>query len=248
MLFNPDPSKQAIKVLFSRRATHTPHPVLTFNDNDICSKDSHRHLGMVLDKKLTFGHHLKEKIYKANKGIGLIARLYSFLPRKTLTNIYKTFIRPHLDYGDIVYDHLSNIKFCQKIESVQYNAALAISAGTIRGTSREKQYQELGFEHLHDRSWFRRLCLFYKIKNDLTVPYLKNILPEPKSSSYSLRTNRVYNVPSARTERFQSSFFPYCISKWNQLEPELQNSLTLSSFKHSLLRFIRPFYSCISYL
>ena len=45
---------------------------------------------------------------------------------------------------------------------------------------------------------------------------------------------------SEKTERFQSSFFPYCISKWNQLVPEIQNSLTFSSFKHPLLRFIRP--------
>ena len=127
------------------------------------------------------------------------------MPRKTLINIYKAFIRPHLDYSDIIYDDPSNIKFCQKNESVQYNAALAIT-GTIRGTSREKLYQELGFEHLHDRRWFRRLYLFYKIKNYLTVPYLKNLLAETKSSFYSLRTNRVYNVPSARTERFQYSF------------------------------------------
>ena len=115
MLFNPDPSKQAIEVLFSRRATHTPHPVLTFNDNVICSKDSHKHLGMILDKKLTFGHHLKEKISKANKGIDLITRLYSFLPRKTPINIYKALIRPHLDYCDVIYDDTSNIKFSQKI-------------------------------------------------------------------------------------------------------------------------------------
>ena len=133
---------------------------------------------------------------------------------------------------------LVTLNFSKKLNLFS-NAALAIS-GAIRATSREKLYQELGFEHLHDRRWFIRLCLFYKIKNELTVPYLKNLLPETKSSSYSLRTNRAYNLPSARTERFQSSFFPYCISKWNQLEPEFQNSLILSSFKHSLLRFIRP--------
>ena len=39
---------------------------------------------MILDKKLTFNQHLKEKISKANKGIGLITRLYAYLPRKTL--------------------------------------------------------------------------------------------------------------------------------------------------------------------
>ena len=99
---------------------------------------------MVLDKKLTFNHHLKEKISKENKGMGLITRLYPYLPRKTLVNIYKAFVRPHLDYGDIIYDNQSNDTFCQKIESVQHNAGLAIT-GAIRGTSREKLVRILLF-------------------------------------------------------------------------------------------------------
>ena len=49
------------------------------------------------------------------------------------------------------------------IESIQYNAALAIT-GTIRGSSREKLYQELGLESLHDRQWHRKLCFYYQIK------------------------------------------------------------------------------------
>ena len=55
--------------------------------------------------------------------------------------IFKSFIRPHLDYGDIIYDRAYNTSFHQNIESVQYNAALAITAA-VRGTSREKPYQE----------------------------------------------------------------------------------------------------------
>ena len=74
---------------------------------------------------------MKEKISKANKGIGLITRLYPYLPRKTLVNIYKAFVRPHLDYDDIIYDNPSNDTFCHKIEAVQYNAALAIT-GAIK--------------------------------------------------------------------------------------------------------------------
>ena len=69
--------------------------------------------------------------------------------------IYKGFSRSHLDYSDIIYDI-----FCQKIESVQYNAALAITR-TIRGTSREKLYQDLSTD--------RTLCFFYKIKNNVTA-------------------------------------------------------------------------------
>ena len=89
----------------------------------------------------------------------MINRLYDYLPRHTLVNIYKAFIRQHLDYGDIIYDNRCNETFCSKIESVQYNAALAITRA-IRGTSREKLYHELGFEQLTDRRYCRRLCFF----------------------------------------------------------------------------------------
>ena len=59
------------------------------------------------------------------------------LPRQALVTIHNVFIRPHLDYGDIVYYKLSNEAFCNKIEKAQYDVALSIS-GEIRGTSQEK--------------------------------------------------------------------------------------------------------------
>ena len=69
------------------------------------------------------------------------------LPRQALVTIYKAFIRPHLDYGDVLYDQASNNSFHAKVESIQYNAYIAI-IGAIRGTPREKIYQELGLESL----------------------------------------------------------------------------------------------------
>ena len=61
----------------------------------------------------------KPLILRASKGIGLIARFRRYLPRNSLLNIYKAFIRPHLDYGDVVYDFQGNAFFIQKLESVQ---------------------------------------------------------------------------------------------------------------------------------
>ena len=63
--------------------------------------------------------------------------------------LQSAFVRPHLDYGDTLYDNPGNISFTQKIESIQYNAVIAIT-GCIRGTSREKLYCELGLESLAD--------------------------------------------------------------------------------------------------
>ena len=50
------------------------------------------------------------------------------------------------------------MNICNKIESLQYNATLAIT-GAIRGSSREKLFQELGFEYLSSRRWLRKLSI-----------------------------------------------------------------------------------------
>ena len=72
------------------------------------------------------------------------------LPPNSLLTIYKSFIRPLLDYVHVIYDQPSKASISKKIESVQYNAALAIT-GAIKGSSREKLYQELGLEYLYRR-------------------------------------------------------------------------------------------------
>ena len=110
---------------------------------------------MHLDEKSNFSHHINKKIVKMNKDIGIICKLAHLLPRQSLKAIYKSFISPHLDYGDIVYDQPNNETFCNLIERIQYNAALAI-AGAIKGTSQLKIYNnELGIESWKFRRWFR---------------------------------------------------------------------------------------------
>ena len=116
-------------------------------------------------------------ISKINKGIAVIKKIRYSLPRKSLITIYKAFLRPLIDNGDIIYDQPHNEAFCEKIESVQYKAALAIT-GAIQGTSREKIYQELGLELLKSRRWYKRLCCMYKIMNEKAPTYLKTLIPK----------------------------------------------------------------------
>ena len=111
---------------------------------------------------MNFNEHIKSKIIKCNKIIGLIKKLSQFLSRKSLLTIHKSFISPNLDYADTIYDKQLNESLKKKIESVQYNAALIIT-GAIKGTCRDKIYQELGLESLADRRWSRKLIFFHKI-------------------------------------------------------------------------------------
>ena len=107
---------------------------------------------MQFDKKLTFGEHLNKVESKVNKTIGIICNLQNVLPRSALLTIYKPFIRPNLDYGDVTYDKAFNESFLAKLESLQYNATLAITRA-IRGSSTEKMYEKLCLESLKSRRW-----------------------------------------------------------------------------------------------
>ena len=115
MSFNPDPSKQALEVIFSRKINKVHHPTLLFNNSTIQQISSQNHLGIHLDEELTFKRHINEKLNKASKGIGIIRKLNNILLHSALLIIYRSFLRPHLDYGDVVYDQPENESFGIKI-------------------------------------------------------------------------------------------------------------------------------------
>ena len=161
---------------------------------------------MILDTKLDFSLHLKNVQNKVNKTIGLLRKLQDTLPRTSLITISKSFIRRHLDYGDIIYDRAYNTSFHQNVESIQYNAALAVT-GAVRGTSREKLYQELDFESLRKGRWYRKLCCLFKIIKKQSPCYLFQLVPPPNIRYFSRNSE---NIPptSYKTRLFKKLLFP----------------------------------------
>ena len=114
MIFNPNPSKQAPEVIFSRKHQKISYPSIYFNNNPIDSVSSQKHLGMILDTRLNFQEHIKNIVTKVNKTTGLLRKLQNILPRELLFAIFKLLVRPHLDYGDVIYDQSYNNTFHQK--------------------------------------------------------------------------------------------------------------------------------------
>ena len=91
-VFNPDWTKQAQEIIFSKNAT--THPPLFFNNSEIKLSPHQKHLGLTIDSKLSFNEHINDKIHQANKGVALIWKLLTFLPHNNVLTIYKLFIRP----------------------------------------------------------------------------------------------------------------------------------------------------------
>ena len=114
------------------------------------------------------------------------------------------------------------MSFHQKLESIQYNACLVIT-GAIRGTSKEKLYQETGLESLQLQRWYRKLGMFSKIFKSKRPQYLFKLIPE-KTSPYV--TRNAENIPLFNIKRnfYINSFFLSSIIDWNNLDPNLRYS------------------------
>ena len=96
MSFNPDPSKQAVEILFTQKRNSTYHPPLFFNNQIVKKVPEHKHLGLILYPQLFFSKHITEKIGMAHRGIGVLKYLSSYAP-------INSYVRPRLDYCDIIY-------------------------------------------------------------------------------------------------------------------------------------------------
>ena len=137
-------------------------------------------------------------------GIALLKFLSKHISKDILNMSYKMYVRPHLDYGGVIF-HNSRTYLMDLIEQVQYKVALVVS-GCWQGTSRVKLYNELGWESLADRRWLRRLAYFYKIVNGQTPGYLYKHIPPHHDVRYDLRKRREFVNPNKRTARYKNSF------------------------------------------
>ena len=239
MHFNADKTEE---VIFSCKRSKPNHPPLLLGNDQVAQKMEHKHLGVILDSKLDFQSHIRQAILKARRGIGMIRYLSKYISRNVLDQIYKLYVRPHLDYGDIIYhryDPEMQSHFTRTLEQTQYSAALAVT-GAWRGTSRQRLYKELGWESLYDRRWYRRLCHFFALKKQHLPQYLVTEIPNERQLTYNLRDPRVYEQNIGRTKRFANTYFQNTFMEWNKLDNEVKHAVSIAQFKNKLLSTIRP--------
>ena len=147
-------------------------------------------------------------------------------------------MRPHLVYGDLIFDKAYNNFFQQRLESLQHMGSLAIT-GAIKGSSIDKFYQELGLESLQNRRWFRKLPVVYKVVKEQFPKYLYGLIP---SNNISYQTSNSRNLSihqfKIRNNFFLNSIFPSASVEWNKLDSDIRNSPSDSYFKKKILNFI----------
>jgi len=161
----------------------------------------------------------------------LINQVKLLLPRRSLCSLYSNMVLPILEYCDVIYDNCS-IRDSLALENIQRRAALTCT-GAYRHTSNDSLLAELAWQPLRIRRQVHKLCLFFKICNNLTPGYLRQLVPRQRVNDHRLRStsNAILPTPFSRLSSTRNAFVHSTVKLWNALPLDIRSLDSLNTFK-----------------
>jgi hypothetical protein len=195
--------------------------------------EAERDLGIVIDSHLSFERHIEIIVNKANRQLGLIKRSFAIRDSASMLNLYKSTVRPILEYGSPVWDPWK-AKYIDRIESVQRRFTKLVYG--MRDLSYEERLRRLKLPTLFFRRRRERLIQTFKILHQLydvdSGIFFNRSCSNTRGHEFKLQTAR-----SRLTCR--SNFFSvHVVNDWNSLPADVVMSQTLNQFKARLGRFL----------
>ena len=237
---------KTVQQTFSHKL-HPTVPTLHFAGQNIpTDTETHKHLGITFSTDLRFHNHVNNIIKKANIAMSPLYPIAKHIHRNILSLIYTTYVRPHLDYCDIVFDGHITVNDELRLERVQRRAARLVT-GTPPRTSTDRLRQDLGWETLKTRRRLHKLHFFHKLSSTVhqQPEYIKHILPQTRitNTRRTLRNHTTLTLPPNKTTSFQRSFIPATTRLWNTLPHSLRTQTSRKKFHdgvESLFRTPKP--------
>ena len=179
---------------------------------------SEKDLGVAFDQKLKFTEHINNKVNKANRNVGLIFRTFTFMNKEMFLNLYKSIVRPHLEYASSVWSPMFK-KDKILIENVQRRATLLVKS--IKHLPYEDRLTTLGLPSLENRRGKRSdMIQEYKILHgidrvDKDKFFTLNRLAATRGHSFKLYKKRSRLMVRA------NCFSNRVVDTWNSLTKDI---------------------------
>ena len=225
-------AKKTKTITFSNKRIKVNHPNLYLNNVKIKETDNHKHLGLILSQNGKWQDHLEYITEKAHKRLYILSNLRFNLDRNTLQTLYFSYVRPILEYGNVVWCNLNETQ-SNDLEQLQLKAARIVTGAVLR-TRHDAINKELEWETLARRRENHKLFLLHKMVNKESPAYLSNLINIETNNHYNTRNrdNTTHITPIfAHTNLFYNSFVASSIRNWNNLK-ENEKSQSLHLFKN----------------
>ena len=192
--------------------------------------EEEKDLGITFDANLKFDIHISNIVKKANQMLGLIRRTFTFRNKSIFLKLYKSLVRSHLEYGNVVWNpHLK--KQSIQIENVQRRATKLVP--NCKDMSYEERLRYLKLHSLKGRRLRGDLIQAYKIFQDIDDIAPEKLLPITK---YGRTRNQGQKLRHrhTRTDIRKYTFTNRIVDHWNSLPLDIKNSKTLNTFKNRI--------------
>ena len=194
------------------------------------STESEKDLGVMMDNSMKFHTHTSFAVKKANQILGLIKKSFKTRDASTMTSLYKSFVRPYLEYGSVIWGpHFKEDQ--KKIEGVQRRATKIISG--MHNLTYEERLEALNLPSLAFRRDTADMHTCYKIIKGIVRIDPKEIFTFAPSRATRGHDKRLLRTKATKLFRI-NSFSQRVIKNWNRLPQDTINSSSLNIFKNKL--------------
>ena len=212
------------------------NPMYTYNmdGRNLQSKTEEKDLGVYINTSMKFNKQCAESVKKANRVIGIIKRNFMNFDRSVIIKLYKSLVRPHLDYAIPVWRPYLK-KDITLLENVQRRMTKLIP--NLRHKTYEERLKELKLMTLEQRHIRQDLLTFYNIINknmNINIEGIVEIIGSQKTRGNSFKIRPKH----ARLEIRKNTFFERIWKTWNELPEEVVSAKTINKFKEELQRYM----------
>ena len=209
-------------MLFTNNTITNPLDIM-YQGQRLEVKDKCTFLGVTLDNKLKFNHHISNIGNKISKSIGVLFKLQNSVPKLILTNLYHTLIHPYLYYCNITWAHTYQIHTNPLIVYQKRAVRILCQAPFLAHTNH--LFNNCNILKFHDLKIY--CTSIYMFKNLTNFETLDN-------HGHNTRNRQNLRVPAQRTKTTQQSITFVGPKTWNNLPANLISLNKLSTFKKHL--------------
>ena len=208
---------------------NNPKTKYMMSEHMLCESNEEKDLGVIIDNTLKFHIQTATSIKKANSILGLVKKSFAVLNKTTLPLLYKSMIRPHLEYGNVIWG--PHYKGDQKsIEKVQKRATKLVPS--LKDLPYNERLRVLNLPSLSHRRRRGDMIETYKILSG-KVNVDKDIFFRMNSNNTRGHNLKLSKLASNKVVR-STSFSRRVIDDWNSLPSNVVNALTINNFKAKL--------------
>ena len=201
----------------------------TIEGREITKTTEEKDLGVTIDQHLKFQTHIGLQVKKANQKLGIIKRTFSFMDKEMFLTLYKSLVRPHLEYGSSVWSVIFK-KDAIQLENVQRRATKLIP--NISNLSYENRLKHLGIPSLQYRRLRADIIQTYKIQKEIDCVDKNKLFP-PRISNTRGHQQKIFKTYS-RTNIRKHSFSQRIVDVWNSLPGDVVSAKNVNTFKSKL--------------